>query len=530
LAALLPGAVRAQSRVEVPAVRPAPVGYASSVAPLSGAAVLSVPRLDGVAAPALGVSAAPSAVAPTFVAGPAASASVPILAPAMKAVPAAVVRVETPAAVASAVAPAAHPLDWEFHSWARPPKEETPGWTFRDWPLFSARLWDGSRAADVIGAGVMGTVFAHPTRPHAVVKIARAGFADSAGCCMASDEQMLESEDFDLDRLAALGAAPRILARVEVSGRPGSVRERIYGDTVAALKRDGAYGETEKGLVHDLLARIADGGFVARDLNLGNLMIGRKGGEREVRAWLVDTLGVFEGDGDAAARRAEMLAHPVPWIAWQGLGVARPLSRMLEVPAKEGFGTSRTPISWPKPLRHAALAALLTVLAAVPAAGAMFHAAASPWIPRGWEALAVAGAAIGVAGIPLRLFAHRLAPWVMTRSKDESETLLRRRPAVAVPKLAFGAALEEVAFRGILFMGAAGLLSAVMPPAAAFAAASLGSSLLFALTHGYGSVWTRVVGGMLYAGALAVSGTLLLPIAAHFFFNLALYVHGRYLR
>jgi hypothetical protein len=255
----------------------------------------------------------PSAVAPALTAAPA--ASVPF-APA-----------PNPVAVPASVA---HPREWKFSTWTPPAKEETPGWKFRDWPFLSARLFDGGRSVETLGAGAMGSVFVHPTRPHAVVKMARAGYKDAV-CCMApDDESILQYEDYDLDRLAALDAAPKTLARVQVSGQPGSVRERIYGRTVGSLRRRGAFGADERAMVHDLLRRIAEGGFVARDLNLGNIMIGRRAGDAQDRAWLVDALGVFVRDGLPAVRLAEMLAEPVPWLAWNGFGLSRPLSRMLD--------------------------------------------------------------------------------------------------------------------------------------------------------------------------------------------------------
>lgn len=468
----------------------------------------------------------------------AASLQAPSAAPALPSLPAAAVPVSAPSAVPSAAAaslPAAHPRDWQFHTWSHPPKEATPGWKFRDLPFFSAKLFDGSRAAEPLGAGAMGSVFAHPTRPDAVVKIARSGYADAAGQAMApDDETVLAYEDYDLDRLAALGAAPRTLARVEVSGRPGSVRERVYGRTVASLKRAGAFGPREKELVQGLLTRIAEGGFVARDMNLGNILIGRRAGDAEDRAYLVDALGVFEGKGDAAARRAEMLAEPVPWLAWNGFGLARPLSRMLESAphGAKGFGTEDAPVAWPRWKRWAVLGGILGTMAVAPPLvhAANFSVSLGLGAMPSWGALAASAAVLGTAGIPLRLFAHRLAPWVMRRSKDQGAELMRQTPLLALPQLAVGAAAEEYLFRGIVFLGLAALLHLFLPALASLAAASFGSSLLFALIHGYGSVWTRVVGGMLYAGAFMVTGTLALPIAAHFAFNLSLYLHGRYLK
>lgn len=78
-------------------------------------------------------------------------------------------------------------------------------------------------------------------------------------------------------------------------------------------------------------------------------------------------------------------------------------------------------------------------------------------------------------------------------------------------------------------MGVAALL-AFVPSFPLLVGASIVNALGFALIHGYGPVWTRVAGALIYSGAFLVSGTLLLPIAAHFFFNLLVYVRGRYFK
>lgn len=543
LAVFTAATARAQVRVELSAVRPAVSGTVAVPAAI-GVVPSLAPELTAFAAPSFSPASSAGAAPAADIAAPVVARIAPA-APALAALPAASMPTiylapgdlpATPAhveAVAPAPLPAAHPRDWQFHTWTPPAKEDASLWKFRDWPFFSRRLWDGEREAAPLGEGVMGSVFVHPSRPDAIVKMARRGYADAAGDSMApSDETVLAYEDYDLDRLAALDAAPRTLARVEVSGRPGSVRERIYGETVASLKRRGAFGARERRRVDELIARIADGGFVARDMNLGNIMIGRKGDDFFERAYLVDALGVHADDAlDADGRRAQMLAQPVPWLAWQGFGVSRPLSRMLDDAQRPlGFSVDRTPLAWPKWKRWTALAATLGTLAVAPA---LAHAGAVSPLGLGllpsWGMLAAVAAFIGVAGIPLRLFAHRLAPWVMTRSKDEGADMLRKGPLRAVPELFVGAAAEEFLFRCLAFVALTALLHAALPLVPAMAVASFLSSLGFALVHGYGSVWTRVIGGMLYAGAFMVSGTLLLPIAAHFAFNLSLYLYGRYL-
>ncbi|MBI2386039.1 MAG: hypothetical protein HYV14_08495 [Elusimicrobia bacterium] len=292
----------------------------------------AVPRLSVEAMP-VSVVAAPAAVA-AFPAAPlpltaAASAPSILAAPSLEAAPAPVTAAPAPAGAGRSVAP----RDRDFSSWTLP-KEDSGNLTFRDSWFRSARLWDGADPARLLGEGAMGSVFVHPSRPDAIVKVARTGYAEAAGQYMAPDDEViLAYEDYDLDRLAALGAAPRPLSRLTISGRPASVRERIYGRTVSGLARRGLFGPRELSLVHELIRRIAAGGLTARDMNLGNIMIGRRGGDAEERAWLVDTLGVHAREGTDAQRREEMLAEPVPWLAINGFGLARPLGRMLDANA-----------------------------------------------------------------------------------------------------------------------------------------------------------------------------------------------------
>jgi hypothetical protein len=469
-------------RVSLPAVSAPVVPVAASV-PLLGAslpALAPAPALSPVSA--LAAAEAPSAAPP---AAPAAAKAAPV--------------------PVAAAAPASLPKSDEGKAW----RFSAPWWR-------AARLFDGARRVESLGAGAMGSVFAHPSRPDAVVKVAREGYAETAGQYMGpGDETVLDWEDADLSRLADAGAAPRPLARTTVSGRPASVRERVRGRTVRALKRSGAYGPRESALTRALIDRVAQAGLVARDLNLGNIMIGRRAGDAEDRAWIVDTLGVFERPGDPAAARAEM---------------------MRERGVRAAAVSDDEPLAWSRPKRWLALAGLLTALAAAPP---VLHALTlAPLTPlaltsrpfASWTAFALTAGAAAVAGLPVRVLAHRLAPWTMRWHSDSGDKIMREPPLKVVPLLAVGAASEEFVFRGFVFLGGAAALVPFLPLWGALAAASLGSSLVIALIHGYGSVWTRVVGGMIYAAALMASGTLLLPFAIHFSFNLFLYLRAKLAR
>lgn len=206
-----------------------------------------------------------------------------------------------------------------------------------------------------------------------------------------------------------------------------------------------------------------------------------------------------------------------------------------------------TPLPWSRLKRYIALAGILSALAFVPSLLnatpiSSMYAVLGPALQEGaiwqlvmpslgvfanWPLLVAAAAVIAVAGIPLRVFTHKLSPWIMRRVPDEGEKLMRTPLPKVLPQLAVMAALEELGFRGAALPIAAVFLMPFMPQVPAFALASFLSSFVFAIMHGYGPVWTRVVGGMLYAAGFAVTGTLFFPILTHFFFNLSLYIYNR---
>ncbi|MCX5788697.1 MAG: CPBP family glutamic-type intramembrane protease [Elusimicrobia bacterium] len=240
---------------------------------------------------------------------------------------------------------------------------------------------------------------------------------------------------------------------------------------------------------------------------------------------------LFDGD----KQRADMEREPS--IAVEG--GAKPTSRPAALLASARAATVRVwnslplpkerdadePYAWSKAKRWLTLAGLLSMLSVAPAAA--FATIRAPFVPlsfgvgvlHSWPLLiAIAGAA-ALIGIPLRVFAHKLAPWTM-KGKSPTDKMMDRAPLLLALQLLIGAAAEEYAFRGMVFPFASALLTAWLPIPAALTAGAFLSAFVFALIHRYGPVWTRVVGALLYTIAFVASGTLLLPILMHFFFNL----------
>lgn len=143
----------------------------------------------------------------------------------------------------------------------------------------------------------------------------------------------------------------------------------------------------------------------------------------------------------------------------------------------------------------------------------------------------IAAIALAWGTIPLRILVYRLMPTVMRFKKDEQDELFNAPPWVTVPKLILGATIEEFAFRGLAFTIVFAHLFPQLGLVLALAAASFLVSFGFAMIHGYGSVWTRVTGGMLYTGVFVATGSLPFTILVHFLYNLRLYMlHRKKLR
>ncbi|MBI5209093.1 MAG: CPBP family intramembrane metalloprotease [Elusimicrobia bacterium] len=251
---------------------------------------------------------------------------------------------------------------------------------------------------------------------------------------------------------------------------------------------------------------------------------------------------LFDGDIGGTGRALDA----VPTQASPAAGEGPRLGPAAEGPSPKPRQTEPGPASWPAWKRYGVLSGLLGALAFVPtmlnatpfqtlagvAQPALAHGPLSMLIPTlgifpNYLVMALAAIALGVGGLPLRMLAFKLSGWEMRSMPDSGDHLLRSPPWQVVPKLVFGAAVEELTFRGLLLPLAVLFLVPWMPQIPAFALGSFLVSLVFSLIHGYGSVWTRVVGGMLYSGAFAVSGTLFFPILMHLSFNLTVYFKER---
>ncbi|MFI5348290.1 MAG: CPBP family intramembrane glutamic endopeptidase [Elusimicrobiota bacterium] len=138
----------------------------------------------------------------------------------------------------------------------------------------------------------------------------------------------------------------------------------------------------------------------------------------------------------------------------------------------------------------------------------------SPWI------LAAAAVLVTLVDLGLNILSHYLSPAAMSgRGVPRS----RSWPAV-IANQALTATFEESFHRGSVFLSAFLLATLWLGPTIAFALAALGEALFFSLSHRYGGIWSRVFGAMLYSGAFLLSGTIWLPIAAHFLHNIVCHV------
>ena len=124
----------------------------------------------------------------------------------------------------------------------------------------------------------------------------------------------------------------------------------------------------------------------------------------------------------------------------------------------------------------------------------------------------------------------------MQGGTDPVPKLAALHPSLAAPRLFFAAGVEELSFRAMVIPFVAGLTVTaltfidILPvtPNLVFLIASFGSAYFFARIHRYGSVWTRVVGALIYTAQFAITGSLLFPTITHFFHNFFIYLHVRY--
>jgi hypothetical protein len=138
-----------------------------------------------------------------------------------------------------------------------------------------------------LGAGEFGAVYVHPKVDGAIIKAVEHGF-EVALFGGQSITQTANEEEQTSRALAAADAGPRYFGRAVVGGRELSVRERVFGDTMQSLAWDRKFGVEERGLVLDLLRRMAKAGLLTDDKRAPNIMIGRTLLDPRRRAYLID--------------------------------------------------------------------------------------------------------------------------------------------------------------------------------------------------------------------------------------------------
>lgn len=179
--------------------------------------------------------------------------------------------------------------------------------------------FSGLRRVPELGRGEFGVVYDHPDDPGAVVKLT-ADNEDSIYNTFTGPRprEVMESQTVEeaqgLRWLEEAGAGPRLLGVTRVRhrladlwsklsrgsdlfadrlSRPALVKEKVFGETVAELRRAGAFGREEEAMVEDLRARLVAAGVLVWDERDDNVMIGSTASHPGRRAWLVDA-GLLE--------------------------------------------------------------------------------------------------------------------------------------------------------------------------------------------------------------------------------------------
>ncbi len=214
-----------------------------------------------------------------------------------------------------------------------PEPENTSDWAIADtWLGYGPTLLTVAGApAKYIGSGDFGTVYRHPTRAGAVVKVARHGWIRWG---LWDANAGLAAEDRRLARLARVGVAPRPLARAWVNGRAATVREFVEGRALNALRAEGAFSSEHAAQVEALVEDLAVAGLLPTDLHGDNILFGRRAGAGPSRAWIIDSVEVRDISHLPLERRrravADELAAGLRGPLLGPLLAFRPLARLLE--------------------------------------------------------------------------------------------------------------------------------------------------------------------------------------------------------
>lgn len=273
----------------IPEAALAPLGVPAII--LGGPTALPLPLNAALQAQTLSVTSLPPALVAPFLIERAVS-PVPVERAAAKLIAASLVKnPEAPAGTDPSVQELAHSAktDPAFAGWfdggaaaavGRP--LELDGLTIR------RGVWRrGEDKLERLGQGEFGFVDVHPAIDGAVMKTVQ----HSAELQMMSNQSpktTAAGEKTSAELLSSIDAGPRWFGGGVHQGRLVSVRERVYGDTLSSLFREGRFGPDDETQVLDLLRRMSGAGVMTNDLRDSNIMIGRTLLDPRRRAYVVD--------------------------------------------------------------------------------------------------------------------------------------------------------------------------------------------------------------------------------------------------
>lgn len=149
---------------------------------------------------------------------------------------------------------------------------------------------DGRELA-ALGQGYWGIVYEHPRFPGAVIKLPVVSAAGRLFDPPASWPEVLRKEAATTEKLAELGAGPRLLGRAEIEGVQVMIRERVFGETVSSYIRARQFTNVELALFESLVDRLVAGAISVIDMRPDNLILGHTLFGSGVAAFVIDGMG-----------------------------------------------------------------------------------------------------------------------------------------------------------------------------------------------------------------------------------------------
>lgn len=172
-------------------------------------------------------------------------------------------------------------------------------------------LFHSGKKMTLLGKGGFGAVYVHPVHEDVVLKLLAIQL-DAALFGSQSAQDVFREDIRVTEKLAQVGAGPHLLGTISVDGRPATVKERVFGDTVESLFFERRMTPADVELIREMLIKMAEAGYHLNDLRLPNMMIGTTRTNPTRQAYLIDANDAPDFPADlSVTERFQVLYHQV---------------------------------------------------------------------------------------------------------------------------------------------------------------------------------------------------------------------------